>query len=54
MRPAQYALAVVSVVLLSSAAGALAHHKDGSGFTVPIVLAACGVVAAVMVWRYRR
>jgi hypothetical protein len=51
MRPAQYALAVVSVVFLSSAAGAFVHHKDGSSYVVPLVLALCGVVAAIVAWR---
>jgi hypothetical protein len=54
MRPVQYALAVVSVLFLSSAAGAFFHHKDGASYTVPLVLAFCGIVAAFLVWRFRQ
>jgi hypothetical protein len=51
MGTAKYLLAVASVFLLGTAAGAFAHHpKDGSGYAVPIVLAILGLVAAVSAW----
>jgi drug/metabolite transporter (DMT)-like permease len=51
MRPAQYALAVVTVVLFGTAAGAFFHHKDGASYAVPILLALAGVVVAVIAWK---
>ena len=52
MGAAKYVLAVVSVFLLGTAAGAFAHlPKDGSGYAVPILLALLGVVAAVAAWK---
>ena len=51
MGAAKFLLAVASVFLLGTAAGALAHHKDGTSFTIPIVLAALGLVAAVSAWK---
>jgi hypothetical protein len=52
MGTAKYLLAVVSVFLLATAAGAVAHHpKDASGYVLPIVLAVCGVVAAIAAWK---
>jgi hypothetical protein len=52
MGTAKYLLAVASVFLLGTAAGALVHHpKDGSGYVVPIVLAILGLVAAVSAWK---
>jgi ABC-type transport system involved in cytochrome bd biosynthesis fused ATPase/permease subunit len=52
MSAVKYILAVASIFLLGTAAGAFAHHpKDGSGYTIPIVLAICGIVAAVAAWK---
>ena len=52
MGTAKYLLAVASVFLLGTAAGAFVHHpKDGSGYAVPIVLAILGIVAAVSAWK---
>ncbi len=51
MGAAKFLLAVASVFLLGTAAGALAHHKDGTGFTLPIVLALLAAVAAVSAWK---
>ena len=47
MGAAKYVLAVVSVFLLGTAAGSFAHHKAGSGYAVPIMLAVLGIAAAV-------
>ena len=54
MGAAKFLLAVASVFLLGTAAGALAHHKDGASFTMPIVLAVLGVLAAVSAWKTHR
>ena len=55
MGAARYVLAVASVFLLGTAAGAFVHHpKDGSGYAVPIVLAILGIVAAVSAWKADR
>ena len=52
MGTAKILLAVASVFLLGTAAGAFVHHpKDGSGYAVPIVLAILGLVAAVSAWK---
>jgi uncharacterized membrane-anchored protein len=51
MSAARYALAVVSVVLLGTAAGAFVNHRGGSGYAVPIVLALCGLVAGIVAWK---
>ena len=51
MGTAKYLLAVASVFLLATAAGAFVHHpKDGSGYAVPIVLAILGLIAAASAW----
>ena len=48
MGTAKFLLAVGSVFLLGTAAGAFVHHpKDGSGYAVSIVLATLGLVAAI-------
>jgi hypothetical protein len=54
MGAAKFLLAVASVFLFGVAAGALAHHRDGGSFTIPIVLALLGVVAAVSAWKTHR
>jgi membrane protease YdiL (CAAX protease family) len=55
MSTARFLLAVASVFLLGTAAGALAHHPgDGSGYALPIVLAVLGVVAALCAWKMRK
>jgi uncharacterized membrane-anchored protein len=51
MSAARYALAIVSVFLLGSAAGSFAHHKEGSSYAVPIMLAVLGIAAAVAAWK---
>ena len=51
MSTAKYLLAVASVFLLGTAAGAFVHHpNDGSGYAVPIVLAILGLIAAASAW----
>ena len=54
MSAAKFLLAVASVFLLATAAGALAHHKDGSSLAIPIVLALLGLVAGVSAWKTHR
>jgi hypothetical protein len=55
MGTAKYLLAVASVFLLGTAAGAFVHHpKDGSGYGVPIVLAVLGLIAAFSAWTTHR
>jgi len=51
----KYALAAVSVFLLGAAAGASVKHPQGSSsYAVPMALAICGVVAAVVAWNLRK
>ncbi len=52
MNVAKYLLAVVSVFLLGTAAGALMHQaKSGGGYAVPALFAGGGLVAAVIAWK---
>ena len=46
-----YVLAVVSVMLLGGAAGAIVNHRGASSYAIPIVLALCGVVAGIAAWK---
>jgi len=52
MGVARYLLAVVSVMLLGGAAGALVNHRAGSGLALPIVLALTGIVVGIMAWKW--
>lgn len=47
----RYILAVVGVILLGTAAGAVAHHREGSSYALPIALALLGILASIAAWK---
>jgi gamma-glutamylcyclotransferase (GGCT)/AIG2-like uncharacterized protein YtfP len=48
-----YVLAAVSVICFGIVAGALSHHREGSGYAVPAFVALCGALAALGAWKLR-
>jgi hypothetical protein len=50
----KYGLAALSVFLLGTAAGAFVKHQPGASLELPMALALCGIVAAVVAWRLHR
>jgi hypothetical protein len=51
MTNARFLLAILSMFLLGFAAGAVAHHREGSSYALPVMLIVCGLVAALLAWK---
>ena len=50
----KYGLAAISVFLLGTAAGVFVKHQQGTSLELPMALAVCGIVAAIVAWKLHR